>query len=96
MAQVFLVCPKCRKKGFIEIAEENIKKSQRTLIAVEIDKKIICAHEMVAFLDRNLSVRDLIVVHTPSATLVCPKHKAQKVKQLTEALEKEKKLREYL
>ena len=44
----------------------------------------------------TLGVRDLIVVHTPGATLVCRKENAQEIKKLTEVLEKDKRLRKYL
>ncbi|GAI10573.1 unnamed protein product, partial [marine sediment metagenome] len=38
----------------------------------------------------TLGLRDLIVVHTPDATLVCKKDKAQDIKKLTQILEKDK------
>ena len=44
----------------------------------------------------TLGVRDLIIVHTPDATLVCRKDQAQKVKQLSKNLEKNKRFRKYL
>jgi mannose-1-phosphate guanylyltransferase len=44
----------------------------------------------------TLGIRDLIIVHTPTATLVCKRNQAQKVKELTELLEKDKRLRKYL
>ena len=44
----------------------------------------------------TLGLRDLIVVHTPDATLVCKKDKAQDIKKLTQILEKDKHLKKYL
>jgi len=44
----------------------------------------------------TLGLKDLIVVHTKDATLVCHKNQAQKVKKLTEILERNKHLRQYL
>jgi len=44
----------------------------------------------------TLGVRDLIIVHTPDATLICSKDKVQQVKKLTGALEKDKRFRKYL
>ncbi|NQS99453.1 MAG: mannose-1-phosphate guanylyltransferase [Candidatus Omnitrophica bacterium] len=44
----------------------------------------------------TLGLRDVIVVQTPSATLVCKKDKAQQVKALTEILEKDHKLKKFL
>ncbi len=44
----------------------------------------------------TIGVHDLIIVHTPHATLVCKKDKAQEVKKLTEMLEQDERLRKYL
>lgn len=44
----------------------------------------------------TLGVRDLIIVHTPTATLVCKTDQAQDVKKLTQILEKDKQLKKYL
>ncbi len=44
----------------------------------------------------TLGLRDLIIVHTAAATLVCKKDNAQDVRKLTEILEKDKRLRKYL
>ncbi|MBL7085261.1 MAG: mannose-1-phosphate guanylyltransferase [Candidatus Omnitrophica bacterium] len=44
----------------------------------------------------TIGVRDLIIVHTPTATLVCNKTKAQEVRELTKLLEKDKHLKKYL
>ncbi|MFC1631971.1 mannose-1-phosphate guanylyltransferase [Candidatus Omnitrophota bacterium] len=63
--------------------------------------KNIDTHNSVIFsaekhLIATLGVRDLIVVHTPVATLVCKKDRAQEVKGLTEVLEKDKHLKHFL
>jgi mannose-1-phosphate guanylyltransferase len=42
-----------------------------------------------------VGMRDVVVVHTPDATLVCPKHRAEEVKKLVELLSK-KRLTQYL
>jgi mannose-1-phosphate guanylyltransferase len=44
----------------------------------------------------TIGVRDLIIVHTASATLVCKKDQTQDVKKLTQMLEKDKQLCRYL
>lgn len=44
----------------------------------------------------TLGVRDLIIVQTKDTTLICHKNQAQKVKKLTEILEKDKCFRRYL
>jgi hypothetical protein len=38
-----------------------------------------------------IGTKDLIIVQTPDATLVCPKDKAQEIKKLVKALGKDKK-----
>jgi mannose-1-phosphate guanylyltransferase len=43
-----------------------------------------------------LGVRDLIVVHTPDATLVCPKEKAQEIKALLKRCEGHENLKRFL
>jgi len=43
-----------------------------------------------------LGVKDLIVVHTPDATLVCPKGKAQEIKSLLKRCESAEELRRFL
>ena len=44
----------------------------------------------------TIGVRDLIIVHTDSATLVCKKDQAQQVKRFTQILEKDKQLKKFL
>lgn len=44
----------------------------------------------------TLGLRDVIIVQTSSATLVCKKDKAQQVKALTELLEKDQQLKKFL
>ena len=44
----------------------------------------------------TVGLRDLIIAHTPSATLICKKDRAQEVKKLTQIIEKDKRLRKYL
>ena len=43
-----------------------------------------------------LGVKDLIVVHTPDATLVCPKDKAQEIKALLKRCESAAELKRFL
>jgi mannose-1-phosphate guanylyltransferase len=42
-----------------------------------------------------LDMRDVVVIHTPDATLVCPKHRTEEVKKLVELLA-QKRLTQYL
>ncbi|MHA1726595.1 MAG: hypothetical protein ACTSXH_17450 [Promethearchaeota archaeon] len=51
-------CPSCSKQGKIEISEESLKNVSRGLLAVNIAKGIICEHSFVAYIDKNMQVRD--------------------------------------
>ncbi len=61
MNKVRIHCPSCSKSGFIEISSDTIKDSVRGLLAVNIAKDIICPHSFVAYIDKNLSVRDYFI-----------------------------------
>jgi len=37
-----------------------------------------------------VGLNNLIVVHTPQATLICPKHKAQDIKRLVQRIAQDK------
>lgn len=43
-----------------------------------------------------IGVEDLIIVHTPDATLICPKNKAQEIKKLVQELGKSEELKKLL
>ena len=58
MAKVELVCPDCSKRGHIEIEENLINKSERGISAVNVAEDLICSHSFVAYIDKNLAVRD--------------------------------------
>ena len=53
----------------------------RACILVDSDNNIIVCHE-ADHLIAALGVSDMIIVHTPDITLVCPKSEAQRVKEL--------------
>ena len=53
-------CPACSKRGTIEISEEDVKKAAKGLFAVNIDK-IFCSHSFIAYVDKNLSIRDCYI-----------------------------------
>jgi mannose-1-phosphate guanylyltransferase len=75
-------------------------RDSRGNIVQGLHKGIDTSDSVVFSEDRHLigtvGVRDLIIVHTPLATLVCDKNKAQDVKKLIEALEKDRRLKRYL
>jgi len=65
-----------------------------------LHKGIDTANSLILSEDKHLiatlGLRDLIIIHTPKATLICKKGQALEVKQLTQILEKDKRLRKYL
>ena len=61
MNKVKIRCPSCSRTGFIEISTESIKKALRGLIAINIAKGIICEHTFIAYIDKNLNIRDYFV-----------------------------------
>ena len=54
-------CPSCRKKGMINVNKKNFTNNSRGITAVHISNKIICDHSFVAYLDKNLVVRDSFI-----------------------------------
>lgn len=62
MPQVEIRCPTCKKSGFIEINEENMKDISGGLIAINIASNAICSHSIVAYIDKNFSIRDLFTL----------------------------------
>jgi len=61
MTKVQINCPSCSKTGSIEISPNLIKDSLRGLLAINIAKDIICPHSFIAYIDKNLNVRDYFV-----------------------------------
>ena len=61
MAIISITCPSCKKKGNIEISDEAIKNVSRGLLAVNVASDIICDHSFIAYLDKNLSIRDYFI-----------------------------------
>ena len=58
MVKVEIRCPACSKRGYIDVAEEIINKSSRGVTAVNIADGQICSHTFIAYIDKNLAVRD--------------------------------------
>ncbi|MFX1394871.1 MAG: hypothetical protein ACFFAH_15025 [Promethearchaeota archaeon] len=61
MTKVQINCPSCSKVGYIEISLNVIKDSLRGLLAINIAKDIVCPHSFIAYIDKNLNVRDYFV-----------------------------------
>ena len=61
MVKVEIRCPKCSKRNKIEVSEEEVKNTTRGLYAVNVSEGIICDHSFIAYLDKNLVVRDTFI-----------------------------------
>ena len=54
-------CPACSKAGKIEVSEERLKKASRGLLAVNVSAEMICEHSFIAYIDKNLEIRDAFI-----------------------------------
>ncbi len=61
MVQITIHCPECHKRGKIEIAENIVGESARGVTAVNVAEFLICSHSFIAYIDKNLAVRDCMV-----------------------------------
>ena len=61
MTSIQIICPSCGDKGNIEVAPDALKHVTRGLLAINIPASTICQHSFIAYLDRNLHVRDYFV-----------------------------------
>ncbi len=55
-------CPTCSKPGLIEVEESIVNQSSRGITAINVDEFKPCRHSFVAYLDKNLVVRDCFVM----------------------------------
>jgi len=58
MSKVEIFCPRCSKKGYIEIDKAVVAKSQRGIVALTLNKDTICEHSFLVYIDKNLAIRD--------------------------------------
>lgn len=58
MAKLEIRCPSCSARGKIEISEDAIKNISRGVLAVNIAVNMICEHSFIAYVDRNMQIRD--------------------------------------
>jgi hypothetical protein len=61
MTKIEIICPSCSKKGTIDLALDLLEKSARGIVAINLGEKQICPHSFVAYIDRNLQVRDCFI-----------------------------------
>ncbi len=73
MVEIEIHCPICSKKGIIEVEENLIRKSERGVSAINVAENLICSHSFVAYIDKNLKVRDSFItdfkIETPEFEL---------------------------
>lgn len=58
MVEIKVRCPSCSGVGTIDVQEKVILESKRGIYAINIAKNLICEHSFIAYIDKNLSVRD--------------------------------------
>jgi hypothetical protein len=61
MARVEIRCPICSKWDHIEISDDATKSVTKGLLAINIAAGMICEHSFIAYVDKNLIVRDCLV-----------------------------------
>ena len=74
MAKLQIRCPVCAKWDNIEILDDATKNVKRGLLAVNISPGMICEHSFIAYVDKNLVVRDCFIadfkIETSEAEIV--------------------------
>ncbi len=61
MTGIEIRCPTCGVKGEIEVSPDAMKGVARGLLAINIADGTICEHSFIAYVDRNLDIRDYFV-----------------------------------
>ncbi len=74
MAKLEIRCPVCKKWDNIEILDNATKNVKKGLLAVNISPGMICEHSFIAYVDKNLVVRDCFIadfkIETSEAEIV--------------------------
>ncbi|MFW9899112.1 MAG: hypothetical protein ACFFDO_07615 [Candidatus Thorarchaeota archaeon] len=61
MVNVEIRCPECSKIGKLEVEENLIIQSKRGVSAINVAEDLICNHSFIAYIDKNLNVRDCFI-----------------------------------
>lgn len=61
MVKVEIHCPECSKRGKLEVEENFIIQSKRGVSAINVAEDLICKHSFIAYIDKNLNVRDCFI-----------------------------------
>ncbi|MFX1275284.1 MAG: hypothetical protein ACFFBP_18680 [Promethearchaeota archaeon] len=59
--KILIRCPVCNHKGQLEVEKNLVKTSTRGIAAINVAEKVICEHSFIAYIDKNLDVRDSFV-----------------------------------
>ena len=58
MVKIEIRCPSCSKIGYVEVEDNVVKRSSRGITAINVAEYLICEHSFVAYIDKDLTVRD--------------------------------------
>jgi hypothetical protein len=61
MTKLEIRCPSCSARGHIDISEEALKNVSKGLLAVNIAVGMVCEHSFVAYVDKNMQIRDYFI-----------------------------------
>jgi len=61
MKKLEVRCPSCSSRGIIEVSETDVEKAARGVFAVNVLEDVACEHSFVAYVDKNLTVRDTFI-----------------------------------
>ncbi|NVM16582.1 MAG: hypothetical protein HWN80_02625 [Candidatus Lokiarchaeota archaeon] len=61
MKKLEVRCPSCSSRGYIEVSETEVEKAARGVFAVNVLEGVACEHSFVAYVDKNLAVRDTFI-----------------------------------
>jgi hypothetical protein len=64
MEKIQVICPTCSKIGYIYVSlnEDDVKGNPRGILAINVYPKQVCSHALVAYVDKNLELRDCLTV----------------------------------
>ncbi|MFX0073718.1 MAG: hypothetical protein ACFFAO_21780, partial [Candidatus Hermodarchaeota archaeon] len=62
MITIEIVCPICKNKGRIELSKNSLKDFSRGILAIDIKENSICKDSFIAYIDKDLKVRDYFIV----------------------------------
>ncbi|HEY0087334.1 MAG TPA: hypothetical protein VGB37_00730, partial [Candidatus Lokiarchaeia archaeon] len=76
--KVEIRCPACNKRGVIKVSDNLVNKSARGITAINVAENLVCEHSFVAYIDKNMEVRDCFVC---DFKLILPKIEIEKEKK---------------